>query len=156
MKKLKYSNARVRTKCILISNKSLDRISLNLITNNVFIRNILAEDEQNRPWRELWGWIKKWTYFREKIYRSKGFPCGTVINNQPANAGDTRDMGLIPGLERYPEVGNGYPLQYSCLENSMDRGVWWATVHGVRLSGWAHTHTHTHTHTEVNPSKVLH
>ena len=49
MKKLKYSNARVRTKCILISNKSLDRISLNLITNNVFIRNILAEDEQNRP-----------------------------------------------------------------------------------------------------------
>ena len=144
MKKLIYSN--VRTKCILISYKSPDRISLNLITNNVFIRKILAGDEQNRAQGELWGWIKKWTYFSEKIYRSKGFPGGAVINNQPANAGDTRDMGLIPGSERYPGVGNGYPLQYSCLENSMDRGVWWATVHGVGLSNWACTHTHTDTH----------
>ena len=53
MKKLIYSN--VRTKCILISYKSHDRISLNLITNNVFIRNILAGDEQNRAQEELWG-----------------------------------------------------------------------------------------------------
>ena len=53
MKKLLYSN--VRTKCILISYKSLDRISLNLITNNVFIRNILAGDEQYRDQGELWG-----------------------------------------------------------------------------------------------------
>ena len=44
------------------------------------------------------------------------------------NAGDP---GLIPGLERFPGEGNGNPLQYSCLENPMDRGVWWATVHGV-------------------------
>ena len=41
------------------------------------------------------------------------------------------DMGLIPGLGRSPGVGNGNPLQYPCLENSMDRGAWWATVHGV-------------------------
>ena len=43
-------------------------------------------------------------------------------------------LGSIPGLERYPGEGNGYPLQYSCLENSMDRGAWWATVHGVAKS----------------------
>ena len=47
------------------------------------------------------------------------------------NAGDP---GLIPGLGRFPGKGNGYPLQYSCLENSMDKGAWWATVQGVTKS----------------------
>ena len=51
-----------------------------------------------------------------------------------ANAGDARDMGSIPGLGRSPGVENGKPLQYSCLENSMDRGAWRATVHGVAKS----------------------
>ena len=54
-----------------------------------------------------------------------------VVNNLPANAGDVRDMGLIPGLGRSPGEGHGKPLQYSCLENPMDRGAWWATVHKV-------------------------
>ena len=49
-----------------------------------------------------------------------------MVNNPPANAGDA---GLIPGLERSPEEGNDNPLQYSCLENSVDRGAWQATVH---------------------------
>ena len=44
---------------------------------------------------------------------------------------NARDLGLIPGSGRSPEEGNGNPLQHSCLENPMDRGVWWATVHGV-------------------------
>ena len=48
-----------------------------------------------------------------------------------ANEGDIRDMGSIPGLGRSPREGNGYPLQYSCLENPMDRGAWQATAHGV-------------------------
>ena len=52
-----------------------------------------------------------------------------VVKNLPANAGDMRDVGLIPGLGRSPGVGNGNPLQYSCLENPMDRGAWWSTVH---------------------------
>ena len=56
---------------------------------------------------------------------------------------ETRDMGLMPWSGRAPGEGNGNPLQYSCLENSMDKGAWWATVHGVAKSwyGWAHTHS---------------
>ena len=56
-----------------------------------------------------------------------GFVGGTVVNNLPANAGVS---GLMPGLGRSPGEGNGNLLQYSCLENSMDRGAWQATVHG--------------------------
>ena len=54
-----------------------------------------------------------------------------VMKNPPANAGDKRDVGLIPGSGRSPGGGHGNPLQYSCLENLMDRGGWHATVHGV-------------------------
>ena len=54
-----------------------------------------------------------------------------VVKNPPANAGDARDMGSIPGLGRSPGVGNGNPLQYFGLENPMDRGAWWATVHSI-------------------------
>ena len=57
-----------------------------------------------------------------------------VVKNLPASAGGIRDSGLIPGLGRSPGEGNGNPLQYSCLENLMDRGAWWATVHGVAKS----------------------
>ena len=59
------------------------------------------------------------------------FPGGSVVKNLPVNAGDTRDSGLIPELGRSPGVGNGNLLQNSCLENSMDQGAWWTTVHGV-------------------------
>ena len=52
-----------------------------------------------------------------------------VVKNPPAKAGDLRDDGLIPGPRRSPGEGNGYPLWYSCLDNSMDRGVWQVTVH---------------------------
>ena len=54
-----------------------------------------------------------------------------MVRNPPTNAGDIRDMGSIPGLERSPGEGNGNPFQYSFLENSLDRGAWWATVHVV-------------------------
>ena len=64
----------------------------------------------------------------------QGFPGDAMLKNLPANAGDTRDASLLPGLGRSPGVGNGNPLQCSCLENSMDRGACWATVHGVAES----------------------
>ena len=96
-----------------------------------------------------------------------GFPGYSVVKNPPASAGDTGDAGSIPGWGRSPGVGNGNPLQYSCLRNPMDRGVWRATVHGVttesgtteQLSACTHTHTHTHTHTlalslSLNSSKA--
>ena len=57
-----------------------------------------------------------------------GFPGGSEVKASACNAGD---LGLIPGSERSPGGGNGNPLQYCCLENPMDRGAWWATVHGV-------------------------
>ena len=54
-----------------------------------------------------------------------------VVKSLPVDAGDARDTGLIPGSGRYPGEGKGSPPQYFCLENSMDRGAWWATVYGV-------------------------
>ena len=57
-----------------------------------------------------------------------------MVKNLPANAGDTRDTGSIPGSVRSPGGGHGNPLQYSCLENPMERGAWRATVHGVAES----------------------
>ena len=60
-----------------------------------------------------------------------GFPGGSVVKNPPANAGDA---GSIPGSGRSPGVGNGNPLQYSCLGNPMDRGAWWAIVHRITKS----------------------
>ena len=63
-----------------------------------------------------------------------GFPGGTVVKNPPANAGDSRHKGSILGLGRSPGVGNGNLLQYSCLDKTMDRGAWWATVHEVTKS----------------------
>ena len=58
-----------------------------------------------------------------------------VVKNLPANAGDIREAGSIPRSGRSPGVGNGNPLQYSCLEKPMDRGAWWAAVHGVARVG---------------------
>ena len=74
-----------------------------------------------------------------------GFHGDSVVKNLPGNAGDARDSCLITGLGRSPGVGNGYPLQYSCLENSIDRGAWRALVHGVTKSDMieqARAHTH--------------
>ena len=61
----------------------------------------------------------------------QGFPGGSVVKNLPANA---RNADFIPGSGRSLGEGNGNPLQYSCLENPMDRGTWWVTVHGVAES----------------------
>ena len=88
-------------------------------------RIILGMMKMSCNWIVVMGWL----------------PRGTVVKNLPVNAEDARDGGPIPGWGRSPDVGNGNPLQYSCLEHSMDRGAWWATVHEVaksatRLSGW--------------------
>ena len=80
----------------------------------------------------------------------RGFPGGTVVKNLPANAGDVRKAGSIPGSGRSPGVGNGNLLQYPYLGNPMDRGG--VTKGQMRLS----THTHTHTHTHLLGSRSHH
>ena len=64
-----------------------------------------------------------------------GLSGGSVVKNPPANAGNARDSGSIPGSGRSPGAGNGTLLQYSCLENSMGRGAWWTTLHEVARVG---------------------
>ena len=66
-----------------------------------------------------------------QLFTYNGFPCGSVGKGSACDAGNTGDMGSIPGSGRSSGVGKGNPPQYFCLENSMDRGAWWATVHGV-------------------------
>ena len=65
-------------------------------------------------------------FLRDCILVFKGFPGGAEVKESACNVGD---LGLIPGSGRSPGEGNGNPLQYSCLENPMDGGAWWATVH---------------------------
>ena len=86
------------------------------------------------------------TFIREKEFcglvpnslisvgKVRGFPYGLAGKESACNARDTGDKGLIPGSGRSPGGGNGYLLQYSCLENSMDRRAWQATVHGLGKS----------------------
>ena len=73
----------------------------------------------------IFGWLLFFLFFLFLYWPSQ---VALVVKNLPANV---RDSGLIPGSGGSPEGGNGNPLQYSCLENPVDRGPWWATVHGV-------------------------
>ena len=93
----------------------------------------------------------RYVYVSRIIYK-KIFPGGTVVKNLPANAGDAGNSGSIPGLGISPGVGNGKPLQYPCLENSMDRGTWRATVHGVAKS---QTRLSPHTHIYEKPITLI-
>ena len=98
----------------------------------------LSERKHKFTWQIIttFNYMKYWNI-------QKGFLGGSAVKNLPANARDTEDVGSIPRLERSPEEGNGNPLQYSFLENPMDRGASWAIVHGVTeswtgLSDWAY------------------
>ena len=81
---------------------------------------------------------------------SQGFPGGTVVNISPASAGDARDMDQIPRLGRFTGEGDGSLLQYSCLENLMERGAWWATVYRVAKPDMTEATQCTHMHTCVD------
>ena len=72
-----------------------------------------------------------------------GFPGGSDGKESACSAGAS---GSIPGLGRYPGEGNDYPLQYSCLENPVDRGDWWAVIHGVAESDTTEVTEHAHVH----------
>ena len=80
------------------------------------------------------------------IYYGPLYQVAVVVRNLPANAGDMRDAGSIPGSGRSSGEGNGSLIQYSCLENSMDKGAWWATVHSVAKSWTQLKQLSTHTY----------
>ena len=88
----------------------------------------LVHAELNSLLRHLYGGVCG--PFNVRVWSLEDFPGGSVVNNPPANAEDAGNTSLIPGFGRSPGGGYGNPLQYSCLENPMDRGAWWATVHG--------------------------
>ena len=75
-----------------------------------------------------------------------------MVKNLPANARDAGDVSSIPGSGRSPRGGNGNPLQNSCLENSMDRGAWWAAVHGVTKSQTLKSHYWAYTEKAIIPT----
>ena len=101
--------------CFLLRVKNSTPMHTSLNTNHVTVR-----DQPACSWRSLTV--------------TCGFPGGAVEKNLPASVGDARDSGSIPGLGRSPEGRNDSPLQYFCLENAMDRGAWWATVHRIAES----------------------
>ena len=100
--------------------------------------------------------------FYRFLYLKSAFLGGASSKEPACQCRDIRDAGSIPGLGRSPEREHGNPIQYSWLENPMDRGAWRAAVHGVAesqtwLSACAHTHTHTHQwYTYVNPNLSIH
>ena len=84
-------------------------------------------------------------YSAARQYYLVGFPGGVVVKNPPANVGDTRGSCPIPRSGRSPRVGNGNPLQYSCLEDPTVREAWWATAHGGHKESDMTEHTQTGT-----------
>ena len=100
-------------------------------------------------WAAIYGVAQSRTRLKRLSSRSNmyiivqcSFPGGSVVKNSPPNAGDTGDVSWIPGSERSPRIGNSNTLLYSCLENSMDRAAWQATVHGIAESDKTeHIHT---------------
>ena len=77
------------------------------------------------------SWVRKIHWRRDRLPTPVflGFPCGSVGKESAYNAAD---LGSVPQLERSPGEGNGYPVQYSCLENSIDRGTQWTAIHGLQ------------------------
>ena len=103
-------------------------------SNSLYIwTSLLAQPVKNPPAIQFWflGWKDPWRRDGLPTPVFLGFPGGSDGKESTCNAGD---LGLIPGLGRSPGGEHGNPFQYSCLENPMHRGAWWATVHGFRKS----------------------
>ena len=109
----------------------------------------LCYSTQSLTWPgQKWVWfvwcVLAWLHFTYQWWDVWGFLGGASGREPACNAGNTEDMSSIPGSGRSPGGGHGSPLQYSCLEDSMDRGAWWATVHGVTNSRTWLSNSHTH------------
>ena len=104
-----------------------------MVTRGSFLHVCDHEGSQKSDVSPLSMISRKDKYFLMSLI-SVGFPGGTVVKNMLPTTGDARVAGSIPGSGRSPGIGNGQPFQYSCLGNSMDRGAWRDTVHGVATS----------------------
>ena len=104
-----------------------------------WLLNTLWGNKRHTRW---WHLLLSWWWWASQV--------APLVKNPPTKAGNARDASSIPVLGRSLGVGNGTPLQYSCLENSMGRGAWWATIPGATRVGhdWAHTYT-LRTHTQL-------
>ena len=122
--------------------KTLNYISFNLLVespqqkvegnrNKKLVLRLPSSKNLSSGWRNFLN-----TFIYLFIYFAFMYTNGSVGKESACNAGDTGDLGSIPGLKRSPGGGHGNPSQHSCLENPMDRGAWWATVHGV-VKSWA-------------------
>ena len=93
------------------------------------------KSQREATWHSAWQTVyTQWKLSKVLSLFFLGFLGGSVVEDPPVNAGDTGDLGSIPGSWRAPGEGNGNPPQYSCLGNPMDRGAWRATAHGVAKS----------------------
>ena len=93
----------------------------------------MYEDEYT-TWQKLRNSVKTMHGGNYYLWIPRGLPGVSLGKESTCNAGDAGDMGLISGLGRFPGGRNGNPLQYSCLDNPLDRGAWWAIIHGVTKS----------------------
>ena len=128
-----------------LQSKGLQRVGHDLVIKQQHIFSVLEDRDPRLRCQQVW-FLPKTSLLGFQVgpfslclqvviavcvHVSRGFPGGSEVKNSPANAGDT---GSIPGLGRSPRVANGNPLQYSCWENSMDRGDWQAIANGVEKS----------------------
>ena len=119
------------------------------MANNTFCKWCHCDRNRNRDTRVL-QWEREIGLNSRKSQPSQVL---LVIKNPPDNEGDIRDAGSIPQSERSPGGGHGNPFQYSLLENYMERGVWWPTIHGVAKSQTRLKHLSMHTHTRYSLGK---
>ena len=116
---------------IAINKKRITNVG-DVVEENVPLYTVNRDVNYCSHFKTIWSFLEKIKI--ELPYNPVACQVALVVKNSPDKARDSRDMGSVLVSERSPGAGPGNPFQYSCLENPMDRGAWWATVHGVAKS----------------------
>ena len=135
-----------KTKGLSLSFKNLKAILKSALTHTTDLHGLeMGKKEESKPFICFLIWLFLWF--------EMGFPSGSVVKNPPADVGDARHLGLIPGPGRSPGGGNGNPLQYSCQDKTEEPGdysPWVCKESDMMECECAHAHTHIHTVSEKN------